>query len=121
MILKLSHESNSLNGLQFGVETKEIWSFEVKLRREYAVTGLHTSPILFACLGSSFGPFLGLKVAKLWLLYRSFFWQVLMPNIGVKLKTIGFDSQLESCENYPLAMGSLFEYFLFYAYCLYCM
>ena len=68
-----SQESNSLNGLQFGVETKEIWSFEVKLRRGYAVTGLHTGPILFACLGSSFGPLLGLKVAKLWLLYRSFF------------------------------------------------
>ena len=26
-------------------------------------------------------------------------------------------SQLESCENYPLAMGSPFEYFLFNAYC----
>ena len=36
-----------------------------------------------------------------------------MANIGVKLKTIGFGSQLESYENYPLAMGSLFEYFLF--------
>ena len=56
---------------------------------------------------------MGLKVAKLWQLYRSFFWQVLMPNIGVKLKTIGFGSQLESCEKYSLAMGSLFEFFIF--------
>ena len=67
------------------------------------------------------GHLLGLKVTELWQLCKSFFWQVLMPNIGAKLKTNGFGSQLESCKKYPLAMGSLFEYFFFilffYAYC----
>ena len=35
--------------------------FEADLRRGYAVTGLHTGPTLFACLGSSFGPLVGLE------------------------------------------------------------
>ena len=40
---------------------REIWLFEAKLHIRYAITGLHTSPILFACLGSSFGPLVGLE------------------------------------------------------------
>ena len=64
------------------------------------------------------GHLLGLKVTELWQLCKSFFWQVLMPNIGVKLKTNGFGSQLESCKKYPLAMGSLFEYFFFFSFFL---
>ena len=36
-----------------------------------------------------------------------------MLNIGVKLKTIDFGSQLESCKNYPLTMGFFFEYLHF--------
>ena len=40
---------------------REIWSFEAKLHGGYAITGLCTSPILFACLGSSFGSLVGLE------------------------------------------------------------
>ena len=37
-----------------------------------------------------------------------------MPNIGVKLKTVSFGSQLENFEKYPLTMGSLFEFFILF-------
>ena len=57
----VSQESKFASDSWFGVETREIWLFEAKLHRGYAVTGLHMGPILFAYLGSSFGPLVGLE------------------------------------------------------------
>ena len=40
---------------------REIWPSEAILWKEHVVTGLHMGPILFAYLGSSFGPLVGLE------------------------------------------------------------
>ena len=66
MVLKLrKSKSNSKKGSWFGVETREIWPFEAKLCKGYAVMGSHTGLILFTCLHSFLAHLLGLKGFKL--------------------------------------------------------
>ena len=55
MVLKLrKSECSTSNGLQFGVETREIWLIEAKLCKGHAITGLSLGQIVFGCLGSIF-------------------------------------------------------------------
>ena len=52
MVLKLRKLGiKASNGLQFGVETMEIWPIEAWLHKRHVVKGLHTGPIPIGCLG----------------------------------------------------------------------
>ena len=61
MMLSSTQESIASNGLQFEVETREIWLLEARLHKGHAVTGLSSGQIVFGCLGSKFGLFFRLK------------------------------------------------------------
>ena len=68
-----SHKSNTSNGSQFRVETREIWIIEARLRKRHAITGLSDGQIVFGCLCSIFGPLFGLFSWNLGPLGFSFF------------------------------------------------
>ena len=57
-------ESNASNSLQFKVETNKMWSFEEKLCKRHAITGLNMVQFSFDYLGLFLGPLVGLN---LWL------------------------------------------------------
>ena len=55
MVLKLrKSECSTSNGLQFGVETREIWLIEAKLCKGHAIMGLSSGQIVFWSFGLNF-------------------------------------------------------------------
>ena len=83
---------------------------------------MHTGPILFACLGSSFGPLLGLKVAKLWLLYRSFFGKFWCQILVSSWRQLALVHNWKVVKNIPWPWDLFLNFlFLFLCILLYCI
>ena len=115
------HESNTVNGSWFGVGTREIWIFEAELRKGYVVTRLHTGPILFVCLGSSFGPLFGLE--SFWIVLA--IQELLLASFDAKCWCQGEDNWLwfTTGKLWKISLGHGISFWIFPFWCilLYCM